>query len=85
MLDAIKYGALAVAIAAPAITGLWGYNKGYGNGTLETEARLTVATIQASEEISNEAERSRFLRRQCVAAGGVYDFTSRKCQQGRAN
>ena len=50
-------------------------------GATETEARLTAATHQAAKEISDEAERARFMRRQCHERGGVYDFSSGQCER----
>ncbi|WP_375568810.1 hypothetical protein ABWH92_12450 [Ahrensia marina] len=86
MTDTLKLVALAAAVLAPVGAFLLGDHRGYERAELETEARLTAATIEASEEITDAAERARFLRRQCIAGGGVYVFgPSGGCESGSAD
>lgn len=53
----------------------------YEAGGLAKAAQLDAATKQAAQEISDNAERSRYLRRQCVDSGGVYNFADGKCER----
>jgi len=48
-------------------------------GEAAARAELTEATNRAAREITNEADRARFLRRQCNERGGMYDFVSGEC------
>ena len=56
----------------------------YAAGRRAEAARLEAATNQAITELSNDADRAAFLRRQCLARGGVYDFAGGRCLEGQA-
>lgn len=81
LLDWLKLGAGAVAGAALAVTWatfFYGPSQ-YDAGGLAKAAELDTATSIAIKELANEADRARFLRRQCLERGGVYDFAAGVC------
>jgi hypothetical protein len=51
----------------------------YEAGGLKKAAELDAATNQALKELSDEADRARFLRRQCIELGRVYEFATGRC------
>lgn len=53
-------------------------------GAAETAARLDAATNAAIGDLSNEADRARFVRRQCRELGRVYDLVTGRCVEGEA-
>lgn len=56
----------------------------YEAGSTSTAARLDAATNAAIGDLSNEADRARFVRRQCRELGGVYDLVTGRCVEGEA-
>ena len=85
-LDWIRFGVPAVvgAIVGAAIAYQVGHWNGFAAGELATAARLDAATNEALKELANEADRHDFLRRQCIARGGVWEFSAGRCVEGSA-
>lgn len=81
LLDALKFSAGALLGASAAI--LWAVMAHgpaqYDAGGLAASARLDAATNAAIQELANEADRARFLRRQCLERGGMYLVSSGVC------
>ena len=48
-------------------------------------AELDAATNQAIGELTNAADRAEFLLVQCELRGGVYDFRTRECVEGKGD
>jgi aminoglycoside phosphotransferase len=56
----------------------------YRAGGLKKAAELDAATNRAIKELSDEADRARFLRRQCIELGRVYEFATGRCVERAA-
>lgn len=81
LLDALKVAAGVAAGAALTLTwAVFSYGpEQYEAGGLAKAAELDAATNLAIQELANEADRARVLRRQCVERNGVYDFSAGRC------
>lgn len=53
----------------------------YTEGGYAKAIELDAATNKAIGELSNEADKSRFLRRQCAERDGVYKFSTGRCDE----
>ncbi len=85
-LDALKL-AVGVLLGA-AVTVLWAillYGPSqYAAGRVAAASRLDAATNIAIQELANEADRARFLRRQCLERDGVYHVATGRCVERQA-
>lgn len=81
LFDALKVGAGAMIGASLML--IWAVHSygpdQYAAGGLATAAKLDAATNAAAKDLANEADRARFLRRQCAERGGVYQFADGRC------
>lgn len=81
LLDAIKIGAGALLGGAGVL--LWAVASHgpsqYAAGGIAAATKLEAATTIAIQELSNEADRARFLRRQCLERGGVFSVSTGGC------
>ncbi len=81
LLDALKFAAGALLGASAAV--LWAVMfhgpDQYAAGGAAKAAQLDAATNIAIQELANEADRARFLRRQCLERGGVYLVSTGRC------
>ncbi|MDH4991024.1 hypothetical protein QEZ48_09295 [Aquamicrobium lusatiense] len=81
LLDAFQLEAGLVVGAAAAVLWavlLYGPSQ-YAAGGVATASRLDAATNTAIQELANEADRARFLRRQCLERVGVYHVATGRC------
>ena len=81
LLDALKVGAGVLLGASAAI--LWavlfhGPDQYHAGGAAKA-ALLDAATNAAIQELANEADRARFLRRQCLERGGLFSVSAGRC------
>lgn len=64
----------------------WGYNTLIDNPSVvrETTAKVEAAaqarTLAAINEVNDDAERARAMRRYCRDSGRLYDFSTGKCR-----
>ncbi len=86
LLNALKLAAGALLGASVAV--LWAvliYGPSqYAAGGVATASRLDAATNTAIQELANEADRARFLRRQCLVRDGVYYVATGRCVERQA-
>jgi hypothetical protein len=81
------YAGAAAGVALAAVVG-WGYNTLIDNPsvvretTVKVEAEARERTYAAINEVNNEAERARAMRRFCRDSGKLYDFETNKCREG---
>jgi hypothetical protein len=77
----------AVAGAALIFAAAWVYNVAIDNPsvvretTVKVEAEARERTYAAINEVNNEAERARAMRRFCRESGKLYDFETGKCSE----
>ena len=79
---------IGAAAGAALVWGLaWGYNTFVDNPsvvretTAKVEAEAVARTIAAINEVNDEAERARAMRRFCRDSGKLYDFETGKCRE----
>lgn len=86
LLDALKLaagGVMGIAAAVLWAVLLYGPSQ-YAAGGAATASRLDAATNTAIQELANEADRARFLRRQCLERGGMYHVATSRCVERQA-
>ena len=81
------YLGAAAGVALAAALG-WGYNTLIDNPsvvretTVKVEAEARARTYAAINEVNDEAERARAMRRFCRDSGKLYNFETGECREG---
>lgn len=80
------YAGAAVGVALAAVVG-WGYNTLIDNPsvvretTARVEAEAVARTLAAINEVNDNAEKARAMRRFCRDSGKLYNFETGKCRE----
>lgn len=76
----------AGAGAALMLVTAWGYDKLVDDPlvvretTAQVEAKARELTLNAINEVTDEAQRARAMRRYCLDSGRMYSFSTGKCR-----